>query len=154
MLQPVLLLFSLLGTATLGWAQGGLALRETDTITASEPPAPVATSPPASSAVYYVVEQMPVFPGGMEAFQKFLRSKLQYPEEALRQGISGKVHVRFLVTEEGHIHDAQVVRGLGYGLDAEALRLVRIMPWWTPGRNAGCPVRVMYTIPIVFRALD
>lgn len=116
--------------------------------------APAASSLPAAPVVYYTAEQMPAFPGGPEAFQKFLRTKLQYPDEALRQGVSGKVYVRFLVTEEGRICDAAVVKGLGFGLDQEALRLVRIMPWWTPAHTGGLPVRVLYTLPIVFRALD
>jgi protein TonB len=104
--------------------------------------------------VYTVAEEMPAFTGGAPAFQKFLQAKLKYPEEALRRNISGKVHISFVVDEEGRILDPQVVRGLGAGLDEEALRLIRIMPWWTPGRINGHPVRVAYTLPIVFRALE
>jgi len=108
----------------------------------------------AAPVVYNIAEEMPAFTGGPAAFQKFLRNKLKYPEEALRKGISGKVHVSFVIDEQGRILDPKVVRGLGSGLDEEALRLVRIMPWWTPGRTGGQPVRVAYTLPIVFRALE
>ena len=96
---------------------------------------------------------MPAFPGGDAAMLKFLRNKLNYPAEALDRSLSGKVHVAFVVDPEGHLHDPHVVRGLGAGLDEEALRLVRIMPWWTPGRTHGQPVWVSVTLPIVFRAL-
>ncbi len=120
----------------------------------STAPAVAPPMAPAAATVYHVAEEMPAFAGGPAAFQKFLRDKLRYPEEALRKGVSGKVHVSFTVDEQGRILDPQVVRGLGAGLDEEALRLVRIMPWWTPGRIAGQPVRVAYTLPIVFRALE
>lgn len=111
---------------------------------------PVASAPP----IYHTADEMPGFPGGAEAFQKFLRKELRYPDAALRTGVSGRVFVRFIITAEGRIRDAEVVKGLGSGLDEEALRLVRIMPWWTPGRVSGQPVWMSYTMPIIFRALD
>lgn len=115
---------------------------------------PAASAPAAAPTIYHAAEEMPAFPGGAAAFQKFLRDKLRYPEAALRKNLSGKVHVSFVVDEQGHILDPKVVRGLSSGLDEEALRLVRIMPWWTPGRVQGKPVRVAYTLPIVFRTLE
>jgi protein TonB len=116
-------------------------------------PAPAAAAP-AAPAVYHVAETMPAFPGGTAAQVAFLREKLKYPDEALRKGVAGKVLVQFVVDERGHLLDPQVVRGLGAGLDEEALRLVRIMPWWTPGLVGGKPVKVQVTLPIVFRALE
>jgi protein TonB len=113
----------------------------------------VAQTPPEVPRVYLAADEMPSFPGGALAFQKFLKAKIKYPEEALRRNLSGKVHVSFVVDEEGRILDAKVVRGLGGGLDEEALRLVRIMPWWTPGRVNGQPVRVAYTLPVGFKFL-
>ncbi|GAB3226590.1 hypothetical protein GCM10027346_09010 [Hymenobacter seoulensis] len=112
-----------------------------------------ATAVSGPAAVYHAVDEMPEFPGGTAAFQKFLRSELRYPEEALKLGISGKVFVRFIVTDEGRIRDAEIVKGLSGGLNEEALHFVRIMPWWTPGKNAGIPVWVEYTLPIEFRAM-
>jgi periplasmic protein TonB len=108
----------------------------------------------ASPTIFHAADEMPAFPGGAEAFQKFLRKELKYPEEALRRGVSGRVFVRFVVTHEGRIRDAEVVKGLGSGLDEEALRLVRIMPWWTPGCIGGQPVWVSCTLPLIFRALE
>ncbi|TGE03803.1 energy transducer TonB [Hymenobacter fodinae] len=108
----------------------------------------------ASPKVYETVDEMPTYPGGAPAFLKFLQTKLKYPEEALHKNINGKVFVSFVVDEQGRILDPTVVRGLGAGLDQEALRLVRIMPWWTPGRLNGQPVRVAYTLPITFKLLD
>jgi protein TonB len=96
---------------------------------------------------------MPTFPGGDAALLKFLGSKLNYPTAALDHHLSGKVYLTFTVDPEGHLHDPHVVRGLGSGLDEEALRLVRLMPWWNPGKIHGQPVWVTMTMPIVFRAL-
>ena len=108
-------------------------------------------SPAASPPVLTYAEQMPEFPGGDKEFHKYLVSKTKYPAEAERLNQSGTVYVRFVVDEEGRIRDAEVVKGCGAGLDDEALRLVRLMPWWTPGRQQGQPVRVQRTLPISFR---
>ena len=113
--------------------------------------APMAT--PAAPTIYFTAGEMPAFPGGNAAMLTFLGRKINYPAAALDHSVSGKVHVAFVVDPEGHLHDPHVVRGLGYGLDEEALRLVRIMPWWTPGRINGQPVWVRVTLPIGFRAL-
>ncbi|QIX62831.1 TonB family protein [Hymenobacter lutimineralis] len=113
-----------------------------------------AAARPAAPKVYVLAEEMPAFKGGEKALLLFMREKVQYPAEALQQNISGKVYVRFVVDEQGRIRDAEVVKGLGHGLDQEALRLVRIMPWWTPGRVQGQPVRVYYTLPVAFRTVD
>ena len=108
---------------------------------------------PAAPTVYFMADEMPTFPGGDAALVKFLSSNVKYPAAALDRSLSGKVHVTFTVDPAGHLHDPRVVRGLGSGLDEEALRLVRLMPWWTPGRVHGQPVWVSVTMPIVFRAL-
>ena len=102
-------------------------------------------------AVLSYAEKMPVFPGGDEAFYRYLVTKINYPAEAQRLKLSGTVYVQFVVDEEGRIRDAAVVKGCGHGLDEEALRLVRLMPWWTPGRDRGQPVWVLRTLPISFR---
>lgn len=112
-----------------------------------------ASAPAAVPTIYFTADEMPAFPGGTAAMLTFLSRKINYPAAALDRSVSGKVHVAFVVDPEGHLHDPHVVRGLGYGLDEEALRLVRIMPWWTPGRVQGRPVWVSVTLPIVFRAL-
>ena len=109
-------------------------------------PAPVSAAP----TVYFAADEMPAFTGGTAAMLTFLSHKINYPAAALDHCVSDKVHVAFVVDPEGHLHDPHVVRGLGFGFDEEALRLVRIMPWWTPGRIHGQPVWVSVTLPIVF----
>ncbi|MBC8084780.1 MAG: energy transducer TonB [Hymenobacter sp.] len=153
MLRICTLLLLLVSVASGGLAQG-ITATHTDTGSVVEAATQTAPEVPAEPVVYNVADEMPAFTGGAPAFLKFLQAKLKYPEEALRRNISGKVHVSFVVDEEGRILDPKVVRGLGSGLDEEALRLVRIMPWWTPGRINGRPVRVAYTLPIVFRSLE
>ncbi|SHI95397.1 protein TonB [Hymenobacter daecheongensis DSM 21074] len=148
MLRFTLLLASLILFAGPAAAQTSTAIALTDS--GSGQSSAVAAAP----IVYHAADEMPGFPGGDAAFAKFLRAKIQYPAEALNNGISGKVHISFVVDEAGHILDPKVVKGLGFGLDEEALRLVRIMPWWNPGKIQGQPVRVAYTLPIVFRALE
>ncbi|WP_022823270.1 energy transducer TonB [Hymenobacter norwichensis] len=147
MLRLRLLLLLVLLPAPGLFAQTLTSSELADTGSASQPP-------PQVPRVYLAADEMPSFPGGALAFQKFLKAKIRYPEEALQRNLSGKVHVSFVVDEEGRILDAKVVRGLGCGLDEEALRLVRIMPWWTPGRVNGQPVRVAYTLPVGFRVLE
>ena len=107
----------------------------------------------AAPTIYFTAEELPSFPGGDAAMLKFLSSRLNYPAAALDRHLSGRVYLTFVVDPEGHLHDPHVVRGLGVGLDEEALRLVRLMPWWNPGKVHGQPVWVSVTMPIVFRAL-
>ncbi|OON67209.1 energy transducer TonB [Hymenobacter sp. CRA2] len=159
MQRPVTLLFALLlaGAAHPARAQQTSSLAGTPDTDSAAPPAaegsPAATDAK-SPTLYYAADVMPSFPGGAPAQLAFLREKLHFPDEALRRGLSGKVLVQFIVDERGHLLDPKVVRGLGPDLDAEALRLVRIMPWWTPGLVGGQPVKVQMTLPIVFRALE
>ncbi|RAK66149.1 hypothetical protein DLM85_15765 [Hymenobacter edaphi] len=140
--------------AALGQAGRPLAISGSGTDSATQSAVEGGGAAEAAPAVYHVAEVMPAFPGGAAAQLAFLRDKLKYPEEALRKRVAGKVLVQFVVDERGHLLDPQVVRGLGAGLDEEALRLVRIMPWWTPGLVGGQPVKVAVTLPIVFRALE
>lgn len=95
-------------------------------------------------------EELPAFPGGDAAYSAFIKQNAVFPKEALVRRISGTVYVSFVVDEQGRITDARVIKGCGGGLDEEALRLVRIMPWWTPGKEGGKPVRVARTIPVPF----
>ncbi|MBF9239921.1 energy transducer TonB [Hymenobacter sp. BT683] len=108
---------------------------------------------PTAPLVYFTADEMPTFPGGDRALLTFLASRLNYPTAALDRSLSGKVYLTFTVDPEGRLHNPRVVRGLGAGLDEEALRLVRLMPWWNPGKIGGQPVWVTLTMPISFRAL-
>ncbi|RAK67994.1 energy transducer TonB [Hymenobacter edaphi] len=97
-----------------------------------------------------VAEKMPQPQGGWEGLMKFLQQEAHYPVEALRSGLAGKVFVSFTVTRTGQITGAHIVRGLTPPLDAEVLRLVQLMPPWTPGEQNGQAVDVRYTLPITF----
>lgn len=97
-----------------------------------------------------LADEQPAFPGGVEAYRAFLQKNVHYPENAKAKELAGDVFVSFVVDEAGRILDAEVAKGCGAGFDEEALRLVRLMPWWTPGRAAGKPVRVPCTLRIRF----
>jgi protein TonB len=93
---------------------------------------------------------MPEPPGGLKGLMQYLRANIQYPEEAQRHKVQGRVLVEFIVGYDGRIRDARVTQGIGAGCDEEALDAVRRMPPWTPGGQSGQSVKVSYTIPITF----
>lgn len=101
--------------------------------------------------IAYGVEVMPQFPGGDDELLHFIRDNLKFPENAASAGIQGRVTIRFTVTTSGEITDIRVIRSLDPACDAEAVRVISIMPNWLPGRQNGKNVPVYYTIPIVFK---
>ena len=101
--------------------------------------------------VFEKVEDMPEFPGGEQAMMDFVSKNVQYPKEAMEKGISGRVMVGFIVEKDGSIGDVKVVKGIGGGCDEEAVRVVKAMPKWKPGKEKGKPVRVSYMMPIFFK---
>lgn len=103
--------------------------------------------------VYFEAEQMPEYPGGMEALKSDIMNGVKYPVEAKTKGIKGKVYVSFIVDEQGIVSDAKIVRGVDTQLDKEALRVINDLKTWKPGKDKGKVVKVSYTIPIQF-ALD
>jgi len=100
--------------------------------------------------IFTVVEEQPGYPGGDEARIKFLQENIKYPEEAKELGVQGKVFVTFVVEVDGSITDVRVLRGIGAGCDEEAIRVVKSMPKWVPGKQRGVPVRVQFNLPIKF----
>jgi len=96
------------------------------------------------------IENQPAFPGGMEAFIKYLRKNLRYPSSAVENDVAGRVYVNFIVEKDGKLTDIKVVKGIGFGCDEEAIRVLKRSPDWSPGEQNGRKVRVMYTLPIVF----
>ena len=100
--------------------------------------------------VYDVVEQMPEYPGGMPAMIEFLQTNLNYPKDAKKQKVGGRVLVMFVVETDGSMSNVRVAKKIFPSLDAEALRVVKAMPKWNPGKEKGKPVRVNFTLPIVF----
>lgn len=104
-----------------------------------------------STRVYDVVEQMPSFPGGISGLMTYLNQNTRYPAVAQENGVQGRVVVSFVVGKDGHISDVTVLRSVDPSLDKEAIRVVRNMPRWTPGKQGGEPVRVRYNVPVSFR---
>lgn len=106
---------------------------------------------PVDEPIIAVPEFFPEFPGGTEALFKYFRQNLRYPDQERRLGIGGTVFVGFVVEKDGSISQVHVSRGVSPGLNEEAMRVVRNMPNWIPGRMGIHPVRVSYTVPISFR---
>lgn len=109
------------------------------------------SEPQNTEEVFMVVEQMPEFPGGMSACLKFLADHVAYPKEAAEKKIQGRVIVQFVVMKDGSIANARVLRAVDPLLDAEALRVIGLMPKWKPGTQRGQAVNVKFTMPVTFR---
>jgi TonB family protein len=129
--EPLLLLKRAPAGDELAWQGEGIAREEEETL-------------------FQVVEQMPEFPGGMPALSRYLRDNLYYSHQGHRSRIEGTVFVGFVVDPNGKVSDVHVLKGLGYGLDGQAVRAIRTMPRWTSGRQNGRPVSVRYALPVRF----
>ena len=115
-------------------------------------PVTVVEEEPEEQTIFEVVEQMPEFPnGGMAGLMQFLSKNIKYPTIAQENGTQGRVTVQFVVNKDGSIVDAKVIRGVDPYLDKEALRVINTMPKWKPGMQRGKPVRVKFTVPVMFR---
>ena len=101
--------------------------------------------------VYENVEEMAEFPGGEQALYMFLASNLRYPSDAQEQGAQGKVICQFVIEKNGSIKEVSVLKSIHPSLDKEAVRILKSMPKWKPGKQGGKPVRVRFTLPISFR---
>ncbi|SDG69950.1 protein TonB [Dyadobacter soli] len=113
--------------------------------------ADVAGVAPKKEETFTYVEQSPQYAGGNEAMAAFLRKNLKYPRPATQAGVQGRVFVQFTVGSDGKIENATAVKGIGFGCDEEAVRVVKMMKDWMPGKQAGVPVRVRFTLPIAFQ---
>ena len=100
--------------------------------------------------IFQVVENDPEFPGGLEAMYKFLAQNIKYPQLARENNITGRVYVTFVVEKDGSVSGVRVLRDIGGGCGAEAVRVVKSMPKWTPGKQRGKAVRVQYNLPVNF----
>ena len=109
------------------------------------------TEEPQEKVIFQVVEEMPEFPGGMGEAMKFLAKNIKYPVAAQQAKIEGRVIVQFVVERDGSISDIHAMRGVNPDLDAEAIRVVSLMPKWKPGKQRGKAVPVKFTMPIMFR---
>ncbi len=126
---------------------GGAVLKAKEDIAAPEPPKHVVEE----TKIFTVVEQMPMFPGGDAALMGYLRDNIHYPTVAAENGVQGRVVVGFVVERDGSITDVNILRGVDPSLDREAMRVVKSMPKWTPGKQNGSAVRVKYQVPVSFR---
>ena len=106
---------------------------------------------PDNDTVFSVCEEMPEFPGGTEKFMEYLSSNIKYPEEAKEKGISGRVFIQFVIEKDGSVTNVKVMKGIGALCDDEAVRVVKSMPKWKPGKQKGKPVRVNYILPVSFK---
>jgi protein TonB len=121
---------------------------------ADAPPvvAPVIDAAPiVENKVFQVVEQMPEFPGGDEAMMKFIQKNIQYPDMERENDIQGRVVVGFVVNEDGSLTDINVKKGVSSGIDKEALRVVKLLPKFKPGKQQGKTVKVAFVLPIMFK---
>ncbi|GAB3951504.1 energy transducer TonB [Spirosoma harenae] len=99
---------------------------------------------------FILVEQQPEYPGGTDALRRFLEKNLTYPKSAMSAGVAGRVYVSFVVNSDGSLTDVNVLKGIGFGCDEEAVRVVNKMPHWKPGKQSGRAVRVKFNLPISF----
>lgn len=100
--------------------------------------------------IFQVVEQDPEYPGGVEALYKFIQQNLKYPQLAKENNITGRVFVQFVVEKDGSVSNVKAARDIGGGCGAEAVRVIKSMPKWTPGKQRGKAVRAAYTLPVNF----
>lgn len=101
--------------------------------------------------IFIAVEKQAEFPGGLEVMTKWISNNINYPQTALANNIQGRVIVKFVVEKDGSIGDVRVVKGIDTDLDNEAVRVIKKMPRWTPGKNDGYPVRSYFTTPVSFK---
>ena len=101
--------------------------------------------------LFSVVEVMPQYPGGQIAMLQYLMKNIKYPEQAMKEGIQGRVTVRFIVEKDGSISDVKPVLSVHPLLNKEAVRVVKSMPKWSPGKHNGKPVRVRFNLPVMFK---
>ena len=111
----------------------------------------VTQAEPEPEKVFDMVEQMPAFPGGMQELMVYLGKNIKYPTIAQENGTQGRVIIQFVVERDGTISDVRVARGVDPYLDKEAVRVVKSMPKWIPGKQNGKAVRVKFTVPVMFR---
>lgn len=104
-----------------------------------------------NNMVFDVVEVMPQFPGGQTAMLQYMMKNIKYPKQAMKEGIQGRVTVSFIVEKDGRVSNVRLLRSVQPLLDKEAIRVVKSMPKWSPGKQKGKPVRVRFNLPVMFK---
>ncbi len=116
--------------------------------------AEIITETEEESEIFHIVEDMPTFPGGKDAYYKYLAENINYPEQAKNLGIEGRVFLTFIVNEDGSLSDLTLVRGIGAGCDEEALRVYMESPNWIPGKQRGKTVKTKVQAAVTFKLND
>lgn len=129
---------------------GAVAVEGTGEVVFDEP-APVVAEESDEDKIFYAVEQQAEFPGGLQAMMKFLQKNIKYPASAKRMGIEGRVFVKFIVDKEGGISNMEIVKGINADLDKEAMRVIKLMPPWKPGKQNGRAVKSQFVLPVYFK---
>ena len=140
-----------IGTQNVVGVDEPIPTEDPDAIKAAQPEIPVAVESAEKDKIFISVEQNPEFAGGMNALLKFLQKNLRYPTPAVNANVGGKVYMQFVVGQDGNISKVDVLKGIGFGCDEEAQRVVKLMPKWSPGRQSGRAVAVKFTLPISFQ---
>ncbi len=112
---------------------------------------PDQNSQSSANGIFLIVEDMPEFQGGKDAYNSFLLKNLKYPEQAKKMGVEGRVFISFIVNEDGSLSDFELVRGIGSGCDEEALRVYMESPNWSPGKQKGKAVKTQMQAQVVFK---
>lgn len=139
-----------IATETKKGEEGGVDASLAEPVAAPPPPPPVIEEEKPEEPVRFV-QQMPQFPDGDAALLKWLATNIKYPNIAKENGIQGRVIAEFVVSKTGDISNVKIVRGIGGGCDEEAIRVIKEMPRWKPGKNNGREVPVTFTLPISFK---
>ena len=123
---------------------------QTDEPAITQQDEPAITQQDKPEKIYEIVDVLPQFPGGKKEFMSFIGENIQYPQDAQKAGIEGRVVCQFVVEKDGSINEVKVVRSINPALDQEAVRVIQSMPKWTPGTVKNEPVRCMFFVPIAF----
>lgn len=129
---------------------GAVAVEGTGEIVFDEPVQEVAVESD-EDKIFYAVEQQAEYPGGLQAMMKFLSKNIKYPASAKRMGVEGKVFVKFIVDREGAISSIEIIKGINADLDKEAVRVIKMMPPWKPGKQNGRAVKSQFVLPVYFK---
>jgi TonB family protein len=148
----LMVLFTMIAFSSCKQKKNASKINETtiDSVVIDSIPIPIPIIQLLQDSVFMVVEEMPMFPGGDVALLKYISKHINYPEVAKENNIQGKVIVRFCVTAKGDVNQVSIFKGVSPELDAEALKVVKTLPDFKPGKQGGKPVPVWYMVPITF----
>ncbi len=130
---------------------GSVAVEGTGTVVFEEPAPVISGTGDEEDKIFYAVEQQAEYPGGIAEMMKFIKKHVKYPASAKRMGIEGRVFVKFIVDKEGAISNIEISKGINADLDKEAMRVIKLMPPWKPGKQNGRAVKSQFVLPVNFK---